>query len=327
MAQGPAQPPTNFAGSTSNQIVGVTQNGPGIPNPSVATPPPTAVLGEATSTTGSTAGVIGQSAGPFGLGVVGLATGTPTGNENPSGVVGWATATSGKTRGLTAISDSPGGTAGNFESHNGADLIQAASGPMGSEISKFTVDSSGNVSIAGNVSVQAGVTINGPVSALSGVSVDNISVNNITGPSGSLAITGNASISGDLNVFGTKSSLAKLSDGRTVALYAVEAPDNWFEDFGSGRLQSGVAKVMIDRAYQQTVNTQVAYHVFLTPDADCRGLYVAEKTPAGFEVRELEGGKSNIAFDYRIVAKRRGFESVRLEEVRPRQPAEQQSHP
>jgi hypothetical protein len=42
---------------------------------------------------------------------------------------------------------------------------------------------------------------------------------------------------------------------------------------------------------------------------------VARKTAAGFEVREHAGGGSNVAFDYRIVVRRRGFESVRMAEV------------
>jgi hypothetical protein len=55
--------------------------------------------------------------------------------------------------------------------------------------------------------------------------------------------------------------------------------------------------------------------VFLTPNGDCHGLYVASKSARGFTVRELGAGSSSIAFDYRIVAKRRGFEQVRLAEV------------
>jgi len=54
------------------------------------------------------------------------------------------------------------------------------------------------------------------------------------------------------------------------------------------------------------------YHVFVTPKGDCKGLYVANETPAGFEVHELGGGQSNVAFDYRIVAHRKGYENVRL---------------
>ena len=52
------------------------------------------------------------------------------------------------------------------------------------------------------------------------------------------------------------------------------------------------------------VNLDVPYKVFLTPDGNCRGLYVYRKSATTFEVRELGRGHSNISFDYRIVAKR-----------------------
>jgi hypothetical protein len=106
-----------------------------------------------------------------------------------------------------------------------------------------------------------------------------------------------------------------LPDDRAVLLYSVESPENWYEDFGSGQLRGGVATVELEPTFAQTVSPEVGYHVFLTPDGDCEGLYVAQKTPTSFEVRELRGGKSNVAFDYRIVAKQKGLESLRLEEV------------
>jgi hypothetical protein len=52
--------------------------------------------------------------------------------------------------------------------------------------------------------------------------------------------------------------------------------------------------------------------VFLTPNGDCKGLYVSQKSPTSFVVRELGGGTSNIVFDYRIMAKRKGYEQTRL---------------
>src|SRR5262245_62030106 len=58
------------------------------------------------------------------------------------------------------------------------------------------------------------------------------------------------------------------------------------------------------------------YHVFLTPKGDCKGLYVAYQTSTSFEVRELRNGKGTLEFDYRIVAKRRGYERARLAEIR-----------
>jgi hypothetical protein len=112
------------------------------------------------------------------------------------------------------------------------------------------------------------------------------------------------------------SVLAPVDSGqRRVALYAVQSPQNWFEDFGSGHLASGTASVSLDRTFAQTVDTASDYHVYLTPEGDCRGLYVSHKTATGFEVHELGGGQSNAPFAYRIVAQRLGFENVRMEDM------------
>jgi hypothetical protein len=122
-------------------------------------------------------------------------------------------------------------------------------------------------------------------------------------------------VNGNLDCSGTKSAVVPIVGGRKVALYAVEAPDVWFEDFGSGKLESGVATIALDPVFLQTVNANLAYHVFLTPGGDCNGLYVAQKLPTSFEVRELGGGKSNVAFDYRVIVRRKGYEKLRMEDV------------
>ncbi len=121
--------------------------------------------------------------------------------------------------------------------------------------------------------------------------------------------------SGDLICTGSKSAAVPVDGNRMVRLYAVEAADNWFEDAGAGQLSNGSATVALDRVFAQTVNGELDYHVFLTPNGECEGLYVAHKTGQGFEIRELHGGHSNIAFDYRIMARRKGFEHVRMEDV------------
>jgi hypothetical protein len=109
--------------------------------------------------------------------------------------------------------------------------------------------------------------------------------------------------------------VVRAGDGRQVKLYDVASSENWFEDFGSGQLSGGVAQVSLDPTFASTVNTGEAYRVFLTPRGDCEGLYIGATTARGFEVRELHRGTSNVSFDYRIVAKRVGYESVRLEDV------------
>lgn len=118
---------------------------------------------------------------------------------------------------------------------------------------------------------------------------------------------------GDLYCNGTKSGVVPVDGGtRKVALYAVEAPENWFEDFGSAQLAHGSAVITFEPTYAQTINSDMEYHVFLTPTGDCKGLYVSNKTANGFEVHELGGGTSNIGFDYRIMARRKGYEQIRL---------------
>jgi hypothetical protein len=118
---------------------------------------------------------------------------------------------------------------------------------------------------------------------------------------------------GDLSCTGAVTADVPVHGGsRRVALYAIEGPENWFEDIGSGKLSNGSARVELDPAFAETANTEMDFKVFPVPNGDCKGLYVANKTPTSFEVRELGGGTSNVAFDYRIIAKRRGYESLRL---------------
>lgn len=71
----------------------------------------------------------------------------------------------------------------------------------------------------------------------------------------------------------------------------------------------------LEASFAQTVNAAASYHVFLTANGDSNGIYVAQKTATGFEIREHGGGTSNVAFDYRIVAKRRGYEAIRMLQV------------
>ena len=75
---------------------------------------------------------------------------------------------------------------------------------------------------------------------------------------------------------------------------------------------NGVAVISFDPDFIQTANTETDYKVFPVPNGDCKGLYVTNKKAASFEVRELGGGTSNVAFDYRIMALRRNYEKVRF---------------
>jgi len=123
---------------------------------------------------------------------------------------------------------------------------------------------------------------------------------------------------GSMSCTGPIKSLASAGGTRTVETYGVQSSENWMEDAGSGELARGVAEVHIDPAFAETISNDASYHVFITPNGDSKGLYVIAKTPTTFEVRESGGGTSSLSFDYRIMAKRRGFEAQRLVDVTER---------
>ena len=113
---------------------------------------------------------------------------------------------------------------------------------------------------------------------------------------------------------GPKSAAVPHPDGSHRRLYCMESPDSIFEDFGEGQLVNGRADVRLDRDFAAVIHSD-HYRVFLTPEGDSKGLYVTNKTPTGFEVREQQGGTSSVAFSYRVVAKRKDIAGPRLEKV------------
>jgi len=83
------------------------------------------------------------------------------------------------------------------------------------------------------------------------------------------------------------------------------------DDVGYAQLVDGSATVPLAADFRQTVDGS-RYMVFLTPHGDSNGLYVASESAAGFVVRESHGGRSTLAFDYRIVAQQYGAHGERL---------------
>ncbi len=118
---------------------------------------------------------------------------------------------------------------------------------------------------------------------------------------------------GQFYATGTKSAIVPTSQGDRK-LYSQESPEVWFEDFGEGQLKGGKAHIDLDRLFLETVtiNDQNPLKVFIQLNDDCNGVYVQRQT-SGFEVKELQGGTSSARFTYRVVAKRKGFETARLE--------------
>jgi hypothetical protein len=102
------------------------------------------------------------------------------------------------------------------------------------------------------------------------------------------------------------------SPGREVASYSDQVTTPTIEDFGEAQLSNGQSYVPLDPRFANIIERRTNYLVFITPEGPNRGLYVTQKTPEGFSVRENPGGQSTLAFSYRIVAKRYGESLSRL---------------
>ena len=143
--------PTNFSGSTADQIVGVTQSGTGAGVSATAST--NAILGTAT---GAGYGVHGIANGSGGYGVLaesksssgtGIAIKGSSSGTSGTGLRALATATSGTTTGVSAYVASTAGTAGVFNNAAGGKILSGQNN--GAE--KFSVDGNGNVVSANTV--------------------------------------------------------------------------------------------------------------------------------------------------------------------------------
>jgi len=98
----------------------------------------------------------------------------------------------------------------------------------------------------------------------------------------SVDANGNLNISGNLVVSAAKSAGVKLQNGREVALYAVESPENWFEDFGSGEMNNeslGYPRRLFAEATKRDCHISRVSH----RNGDSNGLYVSRKTPTALK--------------------------------------------
>jgi hypothetical protein len=275
----------------------------------------TGVFGITSATTGNTYGVYGQSESTSGKGVYGYtsaASGYTYGVYGESistegrGVYGYTNATTGVTYGVYGYSTSTAGYGVyGLSDLNGAYITAGVYGRS---------DADDGFGVVGH-NYYAGV----------GVGAWSYTGNLIEAyggdyPSGTLRFY--IDQSGNVYADGTYSSPANSLDGTTRALTAIQSTEVWMEDYGRASLMDGKAVVSIAPDFAGVANLSVDYLVFVTLEGDCQGVYITNKTPTSFEVHEVNDGKSNVTFVYRIVAKQPGSENVRLPEVTIPEPAE-----
>ncbi len=83
----------------------------------------------------------------------------------------------------------------------------------------------------------------------------------------------------------------------------LKLPEAYYEDYGQGQLVNGKVHIDMDPTYAKNicVNDKHPLRVFIQLEGNCKGVYVTNKTATGFDVVELDGGTSNITFQYHII--------------------------
>ncbi len=249
---------------------------------------------EGSSTGSSTWGVYGTSVSADG--VHGVTTAT-NGNSGTSGI---STATTGSAHGVYGRSSNGQGVYGTSSSNNGVEGHSSGSGGSGvAGIQRGTSSGSGD----GVYSESADKTnLYEALEAKADSSNTYIFEGFNASTNGLCTIDYNAALActGGAVVKSVRTRHAN-ANGQHVLAYAAESATATIEDVGTARMVGGVANVAIDPAFAAVMDRRW-YYVFLTPLGDTRGLYVSAKTASAFQVRESEGGRSRLEFDYRIVA-------------------------
>jgi hypothetical protein len=115
----------------------------------------------------------------------------------------------------------------------------------------------------------------------------------------------------DLGTFGgsVSTDVWDIDNKTRRIMFAPEAPEIFFQDFGRGQLVNGRAHITLDPIFARNivVNEQHPLNVFIQLEGDCKGVYVTNKTANGFDVVELNGGTSNVKFSYFVNANRADY--------------------
>ncbi|MBT8272006.1 MAG: hypothetical protein KJO25_08180 [Bacteroidia bacterium] len=113
----------------------------------------------------------------------------------------------------------------------------------------------------------------------------------------------------DFKIFGTGTVSTMVEDDNKDqrVMFAPEAPEVLFQDFGVGELVNGQAEITLDPVLSRNIFVDETHpmKVFIQLEGDCNGVYVTNKSVQGFTVKELQNGTSDVSFSWQIVANRK----------------------
>jgi len=92
--------------------------------------------------------------------------------------------------------------------------------------------------------------------------------------------------------------------GENIDMFYQASPEFLLTDNGTGNLINGFAHIALDPNYSCNIvsNDKYPMKVFIQVEGDCKGVYVTNKSVNGFDVKELQGGSSDVSFSWSILA-------------------------
>ena len=249
---------------------------------------------------------------PYALSLPSGAILSGTGGASGIGLTSVNTAISGTTYGLEGITYSPSGTgvAGYALSVSGQTTGvsgQCASTSCNGVWGYATSISGSTTGVLGSTDSTGGSGVVGVLNATSGTGVGVLGISNSPNGYGVISNGNLAVMNGNTTTYINTASAGKQP------VYAEQSTNVWVEAIGSGQLSNGKAIVTIDPIYIQMVSlvidSNLAYYVFITPLDDCP-LFLEQRTVTQFQVWAMSSGCTmmNSSFEYRIIARRKGYE-------------------
>jgi len=80
---------------------------------------------------------------------------------------------------------------------------------------------------------------------------------------------------------------------------------------GTGQLVNGEATIALPEHFA-LVTSESGLTATVTPQDECKGLWIARKSPSEIVVKELQHGTSNARFDFLVQGKRLGYEDFQV---------------
>lgn len=122
---------------------------------------------------------------------------------------------------------------------------------------------------------------------------------------------GGFNVNGPLHVTGSKNSIVETRQGY-LAINAYETAEYYFGDIGENNTgDTSQVVIGIDRIFNEVVNTDIQYQVFVTPYSNAH-VWVEKRYNNRFIVKS---DRPNAEFGWELKAKRKGYEDHRLRRI------------